>query len=260
MRISIIFIWIALAASGCTSGYEKFYIDESSNRTGIVNVYATEPLEVFSSSGDWEQDIIKMYENGYVSIGSASFNGALEGKEGLKKQALKVGADVVVASSKFTDSTTSVIPITTINPVTTYHSGNVTTHGGSSISHGSYSGSSTAYVSATTYIPITREKYDQSAIFFRKMLPSCIGTMNKDISVHLRQKIGTNSGVLVDAVRIGAPSYNANIIPGDIILEVDGHKFYPGAILDLNSGETVSLTLWRDGKILKKKITSGICS
>lgn len=259
MRLAVIFAGIVSAISGCTSGYEQFYSDESAGGAGFVGSAATESLQVFSSSGDWDQDIMRMYENGYARIGSASFNGSLEGKEGLQEQAIKVGADAVIVSSKFTDSVTRSIPITTTQAVTTYHSGNANVYGSGGSSYGTYSGSSTAYVPSTTYVPVTQRRYDQAAVFFRKLLPSCIGFLEGEISAELRQQIGTNSGVMVAAVRTGAPAYRADIVPGDVLLEIGGRKFYSGMDLGIRSGENVEALVWRRGKLVRKNFVSGSC-
>lgn len=259
MKLAVIFTGIVIAISGCTSGYEQFYNDESAGGAGKIGYTATESLQIFSSSGDWGQDGIRMFENGYTRIGSASFNGSLEGDEGLKKQALKVGADAVIVSSEFTDSVTRSIPITTTQAVTTYHSGNANVYSSGGSAYGSYSGNSTTYIPSTTYVPVTQRRYDQTAVFFRKLLPSCIGFMEGDISVGLRQQIGTNSGVMVAAIRVGSPAYRADIVPGDVFLEIDGRKFYSGMNLGIRSGENVEALVWRRGKLIRKNFVSGSC-
>jgi hypothetical protein len=252
MRLAVIFAGIVISISGCASGYEQFYADESAGWEGSFNSPTTEPLKIFAGSGDWGQDVHRMYENGYGRIGSAAFNGSLEGNEGLKKQALKVGANAVIVSSDFTDSVTSSIPITTTQAVTTYHSG--------SVNSGNFSATSTTYVPTTTHVPVTQRNYDQTAVFFRELKLPCIGFLNGDVSLDLRQRIGTNSGVMVAAVRIGGPAYYADIVSGDVVLEIAGQKIFPDTYLKISSEERVDALIWRRGKLIRKEFVSGSCS
>lgn len=251
----------ALAFAGCSSGYEQFYVDESARvRDWILPDSNPQAPTVFTSSGDFDADERKMFEDGYVRIGYVSFNGPSEGNEKIIEQAKQVGAALVIASSSYTNSITSSIPITTTKPVTTYNSGNVRAYGSGGSAYGTYSGTSTSYVPTTTYIPTTVNRYDQSAIFFAKMKPACMGYLSGEISNEERQKVGTNSGVKIAAVRKGSPVYEADVVPGDIILEFDGRKITPADTPKLSSRQKVDLTIFRSGVVIHKAVTTDQCS
>jgi hypothetical protein len=260
MRIIFTFSWLLIGLMGCTSGYEEFYSDESKGVSSHIKPESTEPLRLMKASGDWKFDTYRMYEDGYVRIGSASFNGAIAAESALRAQAEKVGADVVIVSSDFTNSVTSAIPITTTNTVTTYHSGTANAYGSGGSVFGSYAGSSTSYVPNTTYVPLTISRYDQAAVFFRKAGESCLSLMSGFVSVGMRQELGTNRGILVAAVRRGGAAYNADIITGDVVLEVGGVPVYEGAPIYAPSRSPLRAKIWRGGEILEKEITTGLCS
>lgn len=247
--------------AGCESGYEKFYVDVIPAVQEWVEPHNPAEIPViYSSSGDFDADVYSMFENGYLPIGSVSFNGPIESQDNIIEQAKKVGADAVVASSEFTNSVTSSIPITTSTPVTTYHSGSATAYGSGGSAYGTYSGTSTTYVPSTTYIPVTVNRYDQSAIFFARMKPSCLGFWMAEISTEERQKIGTNSGFKIAALRKDAPFYAADIVPGDIVLEIDDAKVTLTTEFGFSSGQNINVTVFRNGTILQKAVTTGRCS
>jgi hypothetical protein len=245
---------------GCQSSYEKFYVHDDSALDIVIELGAdgVDPL-IYSSTGDFDLDQRRMFENGYFQIGYSSFNGAIEDEDKIIQQAKKVGAQVVVVTSSFTNSVTSSIPITTNTPVTTYHQGTANSYGYGGSAYGTYSGTSTTYVPTTNYIPMTVNRYDQTAIFFRQMKPACLGFLSGEISTMERQRIGTNSGQKVAAVRIDSPIYVADIVPGDILLEIDGNKIYENKEIDVKSNQKVTLSIFRNDSIMQKEIRTGQC-
>lgn len=258
MRHSSHIIGLLVLLSGCTSGYEDFYVDESHINGHLVNwqIENESPI-VYESSGDFARDNNLMWEQGYARIGYSSFNGSLEGKNSMIEQAKKIGAHAIVSSVKFTGSTTTSVPITTSKMVTTNHSGTV--YSGSHI--GSYSGTSTSYVPSTSYIPMTVRRYDQTAGFFAKLKPSCLGILVGYISNEERRNIGTNQGVKVSAVRVNSPIYMADIVPGDIVIKIDGNKINDRSIFSypLKSNQKINLGVYRNGTYIEKELTTGMC-
>ena len=63
---------------GCESSYEKFYVDESfDTQKWIETDRLAETPVIYASSGDFDIDQRSMFENGYLRIGSVSFNGPI---------------------------------------------------------------------------------------------------------------------------------------------------------------------------------------
>lgn len=261
MRRLIVAVLAATLLGGCTNSYSKFYVDETAGDGGHLDrTYQVQEPVLYSSSGDWGQDEVRMFEQGYSRIGSASFNGVLEGRDAVVKQARAVGAHAVVTSWEYTNTVNSVVPITTSQPVTSYHSGTVSGYGYGSL--GSYSGSSTTYVPQTTFVPVTTEKYDQNAVFFAKMKPSCLGMLGVDLSVEERQRLGTNAGVKAASIRQNSPVYVADMLAGDILLSIDGRRVDMANFhsITVPSQQTISIEIERAGQRLNKTITTGECS
>lgn len=68
------------------------------------------------------------------------------------------------------------------------------------------------------------------------------------------------TGALVTNVVEGGAAEKANVMTGDIILEVNGKKInssneLQGTIVLYRAGDTVDLTIWRDGEEIYKKVT-----
>jgi len=263
MMISrVLLVFGVIFLTGCQSGYEKFYNDESAYILDFLEPFDPSlPAQIYQSSGDFGADELHMFENGYVRIGSASFNGRLENESALLEQAAAVGAQAVVVSQEFSDRITSSIPITTTSPVTTYSSGSVSSYGYGGSSYGTYSGTSTTYVPKTTYVQIAVDRYDQSALFFAERKPSCLGFLVGDISTTERQKIGTNAGVKIAVVRKGAPVYVADVVPGDILLEIDGKRIDIDSLTSMKipSNKMITITLFRNGSVVEKTLITGNC-
>jgi S1-C subfamily serine protease len=69
-----------------------------------------------------------------------------------------------------------------------------------------------------------------------------------------------NSRARVTSVQQGSPAEAAGILPGDMILSIAGHSVtdpekVPGITYYLTGGETVGITLMREGEIRKLKVT-----
>jgi len=84
------------------------------------------------------------------------------------------------------------------------------------------------------------------------------GIFPKELTMDLRQKIGSNKGMLVFAVRKGSPGFQADILAGDIVKKIGDIE-----MIDLKSVDDaaisygckkVTILLLRDGKEITKEI------
>ena len=76
------------------------------------------------------------------------------------------------------------------------------------------------------------------------------------------EKLDKPKGALVASVAEGSPSAKGGIKPGDIILEFDGKaidtmKTLPKIVAKTKVGKTVIVKVWRNKKLISKKITLG---
>ena len=231
----IILLLISIMLSGCASGYQQFYNPITDARTlpDVILLTENQDPEIYGTD-NFEQDILTLRSKNYILVGSSSFNGALEGANGAKSQAKKVGASLVLVSSKYTNTQTTTSTLFLPNNQTTYHSGTVsgnTTYNslnsgylGSSNTFGTYSGTSTTY--GTQAVPITthQRRYDQAAYYFVKSTKRWqVGVLYTDLTVAQRSQYGRNTGVYIGVVIENTPAFYANIVSGDVLIAIDGN-------------------------------------
>ncbi len=106
-------------------------------------------------------------------------------------------------------------------------------------------------------IPITVNRSDYGAAYFVKRKWS-FGALWRDLNDSERQELQSNKGVYVRVVVDNSPAYQADVLPGDIILAVDGHQVMnQQSIADLmhtRSGQSITLSLYRRGTRLEKSV------
>jgi hypothetical protein len=128
---------VTLLLQGCAvNNYKKFYNQEAPfkySRTTNPKLFAYNNVDL--------DDFYKKYYTDYIIIGKSSFNGGYSNPKDSISVAQKIGADVVLITSKYTSSQTSYVPLTTTS----------------------------TYGSTTTILPITHQLYDQTAMFLKKM-------------------------------------------------------------------------------------------
>ncbi|HEX8310845.1 MAG TPA: PDZ domain-containing protein, partial [Chthoniobacteraceae bacterium] len=79
----------------------------------------------------------------------------------------------------------------------------------------------------------------------------------------LRERItGIDRGVVVDTIEANAPAYKSDLRPADVITEVDGIKLATARdlrreILRKKVGQTVQLTVWRSGTMVRVPVITG---
>ncbi len=181
MKPSGRYLWIFLIVNclgGCTNGYEQFYKPTPGLANSLIHVqpFSGEP-RLASNSGDVKRDIRAMYEQGYVLVGVSDFVGAAANQSGAIAQAKKVGAAVVLISSKYQNTVSGALPLTLPTATTSYSSGTVNAFGSGGSATGNYSGMTTTYGTQTTYIPYSIDKYEQAAFYFAPLERAGFGVM-----------------------------------------------------------------------------------
>jgi serine protease Do len=91
-----------------------------------------------------------------------------------------------------------------------------------------------------------------------------LGVSTKYLSDDLAKRLGTKAGAgafIFDTVK-GSPADQAGILPSDIITEVNGEKIesnssLPRLIASFKPGSKVEVTLFRNGRDLKKRVVLG---
>ena len=231
--LSLVFLIFLL--SGCVSnGYKDFYRPyyDVNAINEIEKLTPDEEPKVYTSN-DLNKDIYTLRSRNYILLGYSSFNGGYQDLENAKKHAKNIGASVVLAKSKYTNTQTSTSTLILPDNKTTYHNGTVSSNSshsnvygqniGSTSSTGIYSGSSTTY--GTKAIPYTtnQRRYDQQAYYFIKSTKKLkFGLGNDDLPQNLRLKLQRNTGSIISIVFENSPAFYANLFPGDVIISIDG--------------------------------------
>jgi len=105
-------------------------------------------------------------------------------------------------------------------------------------------------------IPIdVAENVEQQIIRVGHVVRGMIGVTIQEVTADLADSFGLSSpkGALVSSVRSKSPAAAAGILPGDVVLAVDGHPVdhfgdLSNRISAMRPGSEVTLTLWRDRK------------
>jgi PDZ domain len=243
---------VALAFTGCTSPWEQFY-SGTEIRADYVYGGTTRCFRV-----DKPEDVKEYLKEGYAVFGESNFNaGGGVSLAGLQSFGEKAGADIVLYWSGNARTTQTAMVIPHYNPgtqQTTYLNG----YG----SGGSFSGTATTYspgTYSTEVVPMTVTRMDYSALFLRKRVTKpALGVSVRQMTSAEASEVGTNSAIVIDLVIRRAPAFEADVMDGDYLLEIDGTKI-PDVktfldVIEAKRGRTVTLLLSRRGNRLSKTV------
>lgn len=259
----LVILVCVLATAGCASGYSQFYQSNPGATPELIAETRAGPapvIPVLDRSGDTPEAIAEAYaRHGYGVIGFSSFNGAAgQSEQGAVEQGAKVGADVVVViSPQYTGTRSTVIPITTPTSQTSYTTGSATAYGSGGTAYVSGSATTTTYGSQTNYIPMHTDRYDYGALYLVKR-KYVLGANWRDLTDEERQEIQSNRGLYILSVVNGTPAFNSDILPGDILLEVNDQgvvsQEQASAQISALAGQEVNLTIYRKGQRIRKVV------
>jgi hypothetical protein len=213
----------ALTLAACANDYQTFYRPNANPiAPGTIVAFNGEPT-IRVSTGNPLDDVNALFTEGYYTVGYANFNAADRGVYGAIAQAKLVHAAVVVVNKKYTNTVSGAIPLTLPTSQTTYSSGTVNAVGSGGFATGTYNGTSTTYGTQTTMIPYSINRYDQTAIFAAPMVPGKRwGVLMRPLNAQETTRFGTQRAVVVQAVWHGSAAFNADIIPGDVLVRING--------------------------------------
>jgi hypothetical protein len=232
VRTLMIVAGLALLGS-CAGAYSKSYAQLSGMQTEQVIARHVAPT-IVHGSGNPDRDVEAMWQHGFALVGYSSFDGSFRPDDALK-QARKVGAERIIQYAR-ADAAQGVAETTA---------------------------GAVDYLPTTTY-PI--ERHDQTVFYFAPMGPSCFGALIANGTDAQKRAVGTNSVAVVRAIKEGSPAFNANLLPGDLVLSVGGY------VLSLDappwfgkSGQTLRMSVARSTpgqagyRSLELPVTLGRC-
>lgn len=164
---------------------------------------------------------------------------------------------MLILNPRYTGSTATAVPFTMPTSTTSYSTGTATAYGPGGVVNAYGSGTTTTYGTTTTMIPMTVNRSDYGAAYFVKRKWT-FGTLWRDLNDAERQELQSNKGVYVRVVIDNSPAYQADILPGDIILAVDGapvlNQKSIANELRVHAGQVVTVSLYRRGSLLEKSV------
>lgn len=249
---------------GCATGYKDFYKPVAGATPERIASTRTGPPPAVPSvekvvSTDLQAVADRYTKRGYGLIGYSSFNsGESQSDEAAVKQGTDVKADlVVILNPRFTGSVTTAMPITVPTTTTSYSSGTATAYGprGPVTAYGS--GTTTTYGTSTTIVPVTVNRMDFGAAYFVKRKWT-FGLEPRELTDQERQTLQSNRGIAVRLIVDGTPAFDADILVGDLLTEIDGVPVTGvaslGPLLQERDGNRISVTLVRNGTRLVKGV------
>lgn len=251
--------------TGCVTapnGFSTFYQDRLG--ASITNLPPYSGItKILTESANPTNDVKELYRNGYILIGSSAFQGPPQSQDAMMSQAKKIGADAVLYSCVYLGSQQTTVPWIQYNPgqsSTTSSSGTVNANawgsGGYAHGTGNYYGTSTTTspgTFSTQIVPITVQRYQYQAGFFRKLKPTIFGVIPEPLPLEIRLQLERNTGVFVWVVENNSPAFDANILEGDVILQVNGEDVTSVEdLLKKNkklAGQKVDIEIWRNEQL-----------
>lgn len=247
-----------LLMASCANPYVKFYRGTKDARTWTNYIPSTAPVAIYGTS-HFRRDIDALVRQGYYVVGESSFqaNENSVSKRQLLDQAKKIGAEMVLLSTKYAGTVRGVMPLTIPQTSTTYSSGTATAYGNGGMATAYGSGMSTTYTNQTTMVPYAISRADFDAVYLAKIRWS-VGILAENLDEAAHQRLQTNAGVLVRVVVQNTPAFRADVLPGDIVLAVNNTPISsPNNYLTTISkyrGQQVTLKVSRNGKIIQKTL------
>jgi hypothetical protein len=236
-----------LAAPSLGEHFEDFTSNypELAERT----VAASYPAKVYTAT-DMDAESESLFARGYVMIGFAGTMGDPVPHDEVERFAGSKGAAIAVITTRLTAVTTEARAVTAHSAgtvVSSFGSGSaVARHNGQASAtawgpngmaraSGTYSGTTSVNASSsgftmvpasarTEFVPFAKRHFDTQVTFWRKRRPTPSGAYTETIPVELRAHLGRNTGAYVIAVEDGSPAFGADLVPGDVVVAVDGTK------------------------------------
>ena len=240
-------IALALAASAPAFGndWQKFYHPVQDARMVIRWLGGPETV---MSSGNLLNDADTMWRHGFALIGYSAFNSPNNKTADAIKWATDLKARYVILGTDLASSQAMAMPLTLPHTTTSTTNGNVGTT--------QFSANTTHYGSQTSFIPVTVNRFDKLALYFAEVPKKGTGILPRDLRPAEVAALETQRAMAVRAVRDGSPAYEANILPGDLIIEVNGSPAdLTNWVAALQRDQVLHVKLMRNGQQRESSIS-----
>ncbi|MDA7856904.1 S1C family serine protease [Gammaproteobacteria bacterium] len=228
MKEYFLFCLTLFVISSCSitppNPYTQFY---TASAYFDQDLLPTDEIEILKYSWDSDPDWYwQLITNNYEEVGRSNFNGSIYDDSFAIQHAKDIGAELVVLSNTFTDTNT-------------------------------YTSSVVSYGFGVAPITSTQRRFDQVAVYFVKRIKKLkFGYFGSPLTAEEKQNNETNYGIKVNAVLNDHPMFFAGVIPGDILLEIDGKKIITTGDVKDEDDESIFKIL-RNKKKLEIKVITG---
>ena len=193
-------------------------------------------------SENLENDYRMLFEEGYEVLGSSNFESFKITESTMKSHAKKIGAGLVLYSETFKNKKEFIEWDPFVRKTHCYeHDRDI------------FDDCSTG-----DWVYVYRDDYLYNIVFLNKVELTGIGISVKELSVEKRKEIESNYGLEIESIRKDSEAYRKNVLPDDVITEVNGNKIlteeeYEKILLE-NKGKTINIEILRKGKLLNKEL------
>lgn len=220
MRILIALI-CASGVIGRANDYELLHRVEFEIPTQM-EIDATLKPNIRITTENIDRDVEAMYIEGYGVIDALTTSGPAQDARRTLDRAKKIGAKFVVVSQKYRNTISRGSPPTLPMDQANFISGAASFYGSAGSGTGNYSGTANTYGNETSYTPDRVARFDQKAVFFAPLRRTGLGILTSVLTDPEGHAPGSPKGLFIRAVRRGSPAYQADIIAGDILRELNG--------------------------------------
>ncbi len=169
-----------------------------------------------------DRDVEAMYIDGFGVIESSVFSGPEQDPQRILDRAKKIGATFVVVSRRYRDMISKNVPLMLPVDQENFISRAASFDGSGGSGTGNYSGTANNYENETSYILDRVARFDQKAVFFAPLRRTGLGILASVPTGLEGHAPRSPKGLFIRAVRRGSPAYQADIIAGDILRELNG--------------------------------------
>lgn len=192
-------------------------------------------------SDDIDAEAASLYQQGFVLVGRLGISLESVPMDLIRERGTQQQAAIILVASRVESVQTEMKQIVThisgsssigvsSGSVTGQASGFAHSVGGPSVNWGASGSSSfrgtqftfTPGRTASTFVPLSQFTYQTQATFWRRRAPNALGAHVEPLPQELRRELGRNTGAFVVAVDDDTPAFFADLIAGDVILEIDG--------------------------------------
>ncbi|MGE5478311.1 MAG: PDZ domain-containing protein [Bacteroidales bacterium] len=185
---------LALALAGCAQPPNTNTASYKGNLRGAGVLPFAGRATVVPASGSAQQDILRMFEDGYGLIEYLDYTGADDAADTAINYARTIGASHVVLNSRYRGTRQEMDPALMLSPL------------------------------VAALFPKTVVYNQNTALFFAPLERRGVGLYLLNLTAESRKQLASSrvqNGVVVAAVRPGSPGRVAGLQPGDIIVAID---------------------------------------